>query len=60
MGEKAQGRFATMSTVHNDTIEQLVGFGLIVLFGVALVVWPPFAELAGRFAFPYLRDFPLL
>ena len=49
-----------MGAVHNDTIEQLVGFGLIVLFGVALVVWPPFAEFAGQFAFPYLRDFPLL
>jgi len=38
--------------MDNDTIEQLIGFGLIILFGVALVVSPPFAELVGRFAFP--------
>jgi hypothetical protein len=23
--------------MHNDTLEQLIGFGLIILFGVALV-----------------------
>ena len=43
-------------TIRNDTVEQLIGFGLIMLFGVALVMWPSFAEFVGRFAFSYLMD----
>ena len=43
--------------MHNETIEQLIGLGAIILFGVTLVLWPPFAEFVDRFAFSYLRDF---
>jgi len=43
--------------MHNDTIEQLIGLGVIILFGVALVFWPPFAEFVYRFAFSHPRDF---
>ena len=41
----------------SDTIEQLIGFGLIILFSVACIFWPPFAEFVDRFVFSYLRDF---
>jgi hypothetical protein len=43
--------------MDNDTTEQLIGFSLIILFGVALALWPPFAELVDRFAISYFRDF---
>jgi hypothetical protein len=51
------GVSATIGNMHNETIEQLIGLGVIILFGVTLVVWPPFAEFVDRFAFSYLRDF---
>ena len=41
----------------NDTTEQLIGFCLILLFGIALVLWPPFAEFVDRVAISYFRDF---
>jgi hypothetical protein len=37
--------------MRRDTKELLIGSGAIVLFGVALIVWPSFVE---RFAFSYL------
>jgi hypothetical protein len=42
--------------MDNDTTEQLIGFGLIILFGAALVLWPSFAE-SVRFAVSSFRDF---
>jgi len=33
-----------------------LSFGVIVLFGVTMIVWPPFAVFVDRFAFSYLRD----
>ena len=42
--------------MHNDTIEQLVGFVLVILLGVALVVSPQFAAFVSR-CVSYLEDF---
>jgi len=42
--------------LHTDTMEQLIGFSIIILFGIALVRWPSFTEFVDRFAFSYLRD----
>jgi hypothetical protein len=47
---------AIICKMHRDRKELLIGFGAIVLFGVSLIVWPPFAEFVDRFAFSYLRD----
>ena len=41
--------------MDNDTTEQLIGFCLILLFGVALVLWPPFAGFVDRFARDFLQ-----
>ena len=43
--------------MDNDTTEQLIGFSPIIIFGVALALWPSFAEFVDRFAMSYFRDF---
>lgn len=42
--------------MHNDTIEQLFGFVLVILLGIALVVSPQFAAFVGR-SVSSLEDF---
>jgi hypothetical protein len=37
--------------MHTDAKELLIGSAMIVLFGVALIVSPPFAQFVGRLAF---------
>ena len=47
---------AVIGELHDDTKELLIGLCAVVLFGVALIVWPSFAEFVDRFTFSYLRD----
>ena len=47
---------AKLGEMERDTKELLIGSGAIILFGVALIVWPSFADFVDHFAFSYLRD----
>jgi hypothetical protein len=47
---------AKLGEMERDTKELLTGSGAIVLFGVALIVWPSFAAFVDHFAFSYFRD----
>ena len=42
--------------MDRDSKEILIGFGAVILFAVALAMWPPFAEFLGRLGLSYLRD----
>jgi hypothetical protein len=42
---------AVIGKMHRDTKELLIGFCAVVLFGVALIVWPSFGDFVDRFAF---------
>jgi hypothetical protein len=44
---------AVIGELHDDTKELLIGLCAVVLFGVALIVWPSLAEFVGRFVFFY-------
>jgi hypothetical protein len=41
--------------MHRDEKELLIGYGVILLFGVALIVWPSFAEFVGHFVYSPLQ-----
>lgn len=41
--------------MKRETIEIVIGFCGIILFGVALVVWPQFADTLGQLGLSYLR-----
>jgi hypothetical protein len=41
--------------MHRDTKEILIGFSAMVLFAIALVVWPAFGDAVGS-GFYYLSD----
>jgi hypothetical protein len=47
---------AMIEDMKRDTIEILIGFCGIILFGVGLVVWPQFADTLGQLGLSYLRD----
>jgi hypothetical protein len=44
---------AVIDELHDDTKELLIRLCAVVLFGVALIAWPSFAEFVGRFVFFY-------
>lgn len=41
--------------MHREIKEMLIGSGIIILFGIGIISWPPLRLVVDRYFFSYLR-----